>query len=55
MRTCMCVYTHTHTHVLPQTIPFFGSPICMEQVSDGKWVKESADDKQIRQERVCRI
>jgi hypothetical protein len=31
---------------VPQTIPFFGSPICVERVSGGKWVKDSANDKQ---------
>jgi hypothetical protein len=32
--------------------PFFGSPICTERVSDGKWVKEWANDKDNRRKCV---
>jgi hypothetical protein len=35
--------------------PFFGSPGYVNWVSGGKYAKESMNDKQKQQERVCRI
>jgi hypothetical protein len=54
MNGCMdaCAWMDRCRHAGATDYPLLGSPICVEQVSGGKWAKESMNDKDDK-ERTC--